>query len=216
MVSIACRIASDAILTVFVIGRKKVIVSALVLLSISDLLCGFSQNAPMLYVFRGLAGVANGGISSMTMTIVSDIVSLEDRGNYQGILGGCVGLGNLIGPFLAAAFVAHSTWRGLFWVVCPLASMCGIACLKVLPNSAPRADFRTSMKKLDYLGVLTGSAAIILTLIPISGGGTYFDWDSTIVITMLVIGGICTVGFVYVEYIVEYKKKALPMMPCKC
>jgi hypothetical protein len=31
--------------------------SALALLAVSELLCGFSQNATMLFVFRGLAGV---------------------------------------------------------------------------------------------------------------------------------------------------------------
>lgn len=41
-------------------GRKNVLVSALVLLSLSDLACGLSTNATMLYIFRGLAGVANG------------------------------------------------------------------------------------------------------------------------------------------------------------
>lgn len=46
-------------------------------------------------VFRGLAGVANGGVTSLTMMIVSDIVSLQERGKYQGFLGSSVGLGKL-------------------------------------------------------------------------------------------------------------------------
>jgi len=41
-------------------GRKNVLVSALVLLSLSDLACGLAANATMLYIFRGLAGIANG------------------------------------------------------------------------------------------------------------------------------------------------------------
>ena len=61
--------------------------SALALLTISDLLCGLSQNATMLYFFRGLAGVANGGITSLSMMVVSDVVTLKERGKYQGILG---------------------------------------------------------------------------------------------------------------------------------
>lgn len=46
-------------------------------------------------VFRGLAGVANGGITSLVMMIVSDVVSLQERGKYQGFLGSFVGLGKL-------------------------------------------------------------------------------------------------------------------------
>ncbi|CAD0048648.1 unnamed protein product [Aureobasidium pullulans] len=117
------------------------------------------QNATMLYVFRGLAGVANGGITSLSMMIVSDIVTLKERGKYQGILGACVGMGNMVGPFIAAAFAQHSTWRGLFWLI-------------------------------DYWGILFGSAAIILILIPVSGGGSYFRWDSAMVImTLSIVSG---------------------------
>ena len=41
-------------------GRKVVFLSALALLSFSDLLCGLAVNPAMLYVFRALAGVAGG------------------------------------------------------------------------------------------------------------------------------------------------------------
>jgi MFS family permease len=68
-------------------GRKNVFISACILLAVSDLCCGLSVNATMLYIFRGLAGVANGGITSLAMMLVSDIVTLRERGKYQGIIG---------------------------------------------------------------------------------------------------------------------------------
>ncbi len=92
------------------------------------------QDGPQLYAFRGISGVGNGGITALAIVIVPDVVTLENRGKYsryvgriwtdfnyryQGILGPCVSLGNTIGPFLAAAFVEKSTWRGLFWCICP-------------------------------------------------------------------------------------------------
>lgn len=80
-------------------GRKKIMLSALVLLALCDLACGLSVNSTMLYVFRGLAGVANGGITSLSMMIVSDIVTLQERGKYQGILGVMVGMGNALGKY---------------------------------------------------------------------------------------------------------------------
>jgi len=63
-----------------IVGRKVVFLSAVGLLVIGDLLCGFAKTGPQLYAFRGISGVGNGGITAMTMMIVSDIVSLEDRG----------------------------------------------------------------------------------------------------------------------------------------
>jgi len=58
--------------------------------------------------------------------------------------------------------------------------------------------------------VITASIALIMLLIPISGGGAYFVWDSPMVITMLTIGGIFAIAFVYVEWRVS----SLPMIPC--
>ncbi|KAK7723582.1 hypothetical protein SLS57_004396 [Botryosphaeria dothidea] len=190
-------------------GRKLVYVSALALLSISDLLCGLAVNSTMLYVFRGLAGVAGGGITSLSMMIVSDVVTLEQRGKYQGILGAMVGTGNLVGPLLGAAFAQHSTWRGLFWFICPVAAICCIINWFMVPATVPSEDFKGNVKKIDFYGVFTGSVATILILIPISGGGSYFEWDSPMCISMLTIGGVFAVAFI----IVEWKVSSLPMMP---
>lgn len=63
-----------------IFGRKYVFLTALGLLAIGDLLCGFAQTSTQFYVFRGVAGVGNGGITALTMMIVSDVVTLEDRG----------------------------------------------------------------------------------------------------------------------------------------
>jgi MFS family permease len=211
-VSLSCILLQSSLFNIL-LGRKAVFLSALALLTVSDLLCGLSQNATMLYVFRGLAGVANGGITSLAMMIVSDIITLKERGKYQGILGACVGLGNMVGPFIAAAFVQHSTWRGLFWLISPLAALCCVICFFTLPipKDAPRMDFKTVSAKIDYWGILAGSAAIVLILIPVSGGGSYFAWESPMVISMLVIGGCCMLAFL----VIEYRVALLPMMPCK-
>ncbi|KAF2400526.1 MFS general substrate transporter [Trichodelitschia bisporula] len=190
-------------------GRKGVYLSALALLCFSDLMCGVSRNATMLYVFRGLTGVAGGGITSLTMMIVSDIVTLERRGKYQGILGSMVGLGNLIGPLLAGLFGQTSTWRTLFYMLCPTAAACGFVSWWLLPSNMPAENFRANVKKIDYWGVTTASISLILLLIPVSGGGAYFEWNSPMVISMLVIGGIFAILFIYVEWRVS----ALPMMP---
>jgi len=55
-----------------ILGRKKVFLTAVVLLSVGDLLSGFARSGPELYVFRGIAGVGTGGITALAMMIVSD------------------------------------------------------------------------------------------------------------------------------------------------
>ena len=191
-------------------GRKKILLSALVLLSLSDLACGLSVNATMLYVFRGLAGVANGGITSLTMMIVSDVVTLQERGKYQGILGAMVGLGNAAGPLIAAGFAVHATWRGLFYLLAPLGMLAFGASWKLLPENMPKLSFRETVRKIDFLGLVFGTAAVILLLIPISDGGhAGTPWDSPMIIAMFVVGGVCLLAFL----LCEWKFSKLPMMP---
>jgi MFS family permease len=183
----------------------------LALLTFSDLLCGLARNGEMLYAFRGLSGVANGGVASLSAMIVSDIVTLKDRPKWQGMIGAFVGLGQMVGPFIAAGFVQKSTWRGFFWLVSPLAACCGILCILSVPTpkKQPQREVKTVLKQIDWWGILTGSAALILILIPVAGGGDYFDWNSPMVVSMLCIGGCSLFAFIFVEY----KVAELPMIP---
>ncbi|KAI7234391.1 putative major facilitator superfamily transporter [Hortaea werneckii] len=191
-------------------GRKNILISALVLLSLSDLACGLSVNSTMLYIFRGLAGVANGGITSLTMMIVSDIVTLQERGKYQGILGAMVGLGNALGPLIASAFTLHTTWRGLFYLLAPLIMVTVAGSWVFLPSNMPKLNLKETISKIDFLGLFWGTAAVILLLIPISSGGNAgTPWDSPQVIAMLVVGGVCLLAFLFSEW----KLASLPMMP---
>ncbi|KAB8231742.1 putative C6 transcription factor [Aspergillus alliaceus] len=143
------------------------------------------------------------------MIIVSDIVTLEQRGKYQGILGASLGLGNVIGPFIAAAFVMNSTWRAFFWLLSPLSVCSMVVGYFLIPNNVPKSSFKKNLKQIDFYGIITSSIGIIFLLIPISGGDSYFQWDSLMVISMLVIGGCSLIVFIFIEW----KVATLPMLP---
>ncbi|KAI0166549.1 major facilitator superfamily domain-containing protein [Xylariaceae sp. FL1272] len=192
-----------------IFGRKVVYLGATASLALAALLCGLSQNAAMFYVFRGVAGIGGGGLANLSMIIVSDIVTLEQRGKYQGIIGSCVGLGNVTGPFLAAAFISRLTWRAFWWLLAPLTAAVGVMSCFLLPSMPPTVHFKESLKKIDYAGVILSSIGVIFLLIPISGGGAYFNWNSPMVISMLVIGAISWILFV----LWEWKGARLPMLP---
>lgn len=192
-----------------IFGRKTVFLAAMALLSFADLLCGLSKNATMLYISRGIAGIGGGGITNLSMIILSDVVTLEQRGKYIGVTGSMIGTGSVIGPFLAAAFAEKSTWRGFFWLLAPLGVIVTALCAVYLPSKPPEVSFSESVRKIDWLGTLTSSVGIIFILIPVSGGGAYFEWSSPMVIAMLAIGATSLVLFV----VVQWKIAKLPMMP---
>ncbi|KJZ72132.1 hypothetical protein HIM_08505 [Hirsutella minnesotensis 3608] len=192
-----------------IFGRKTIFIAAVLLLALADLLCGLSASPGAFYVFRAVAGVGGGGITNMAMIIVSDVVTLERRGKYQGITGSMIGLGSVLGPFLAAAFAERATWRALFWMLAPLGALNGLLAYLYLPSKEPTARFSESAKSIDWMGMLTSSVGTIFLLIPISGGGAYFSWSSPMITSMLVIGSGSLILFV----LVEWKLAKLPMMP---
>lgn len=153
-----------------IFGRKNVFLGAIGMLCLADLLCGLSQNATMFYVFRAVAGIGGGGIANLSMIIVSDVVTLEERGKYLGIIGSMVGLGNVLGPFLAAVISSRTTWRAFFWLLSPCGAATFMLSYKYLPEKPRTASFSESVGKIDWLGTFTSSLAIIFLLIPISGG----------------------------------------------
>jgi len=195
-----------------IFGRKVILLVCLCLLALADLLCGFTQTGPQLYAFRGIAGVANGGIMALTMMIVSDVTTLEMRGKYQGILGSCVGLGNTIGPFIAAGFTKGTTWRATFWFICPLSVCVAIILFFLLPPATiPPGPLRNKLRNIDYAGILLSSSGNILLLIPVSGIKTQFRASSPLTIAMLTLGSTLLVLFV----VNEWKWARLPFLPCK-
>lgn len=122
-----------------------------------------------------------------------------------------MGLGSSIGPFLAAGFLKTGSWRPIFWLVSPLAAISGTIAHFILPPSQISGDMVTKLKQVDFGGVGCVCVAIITLLIPVSGGGTYFPWGSTLVIAMLSVGS----SFFVLFMIVEWKFARLPIIPLR-
>jgi MFS family permease len=90
-----------------------------------------------------------------------------------------------------------------------MAVVAGVLVALTLPPSKVHGNLKTKVRAIDYYGVILSSSAVMLLLIPISGGGTYFEWNSPMVISMTTLGGICMISFI----IVEWKVAMMPMMP---
>lgn len=194
-----------------IFGRKGMLIFSLTLLLISNLLCGFAQTAVQFYVFRAFAGIGAGGAQSLAMVIVSDVVTLRQRGKFQGILGANVGLGSAAGPLIMGAFTQRKTWRDFYRTLPPIIAVVIIMVYSLVENKKSKSVLTTreKLKKIDYYGILFATAGLLLILIPIVGGGSTYAWDSAIVIAMFTVGGLCLIAFV----VIEWKIPELPMIP---
>lgn len=201
-----------------IFGRKSVFLSCLMILAISDLACGFSQTGVQYFIFRAFAGIGQGGVSSLSMVMLSDVVTLKQRGKYQGILGTSVGIGNAVGPFIMAAFVSKTTWRDFYHLFAPLMMVIAVVIYYLVPDNKKAKGKEGNVlsrsekfKKIDYLGLLSATISLTFILVPLSGGGSTYAWNSPLVIAMFVIGGVFFVAFL----LIEWKIPELPMIPLR-
>ncbi|KAL2203374.1 major facilitator superfamily transporter [Sarocladium strictum] len=194
-----------------IFGRKNLLLICLGLLAGGDLVCGFARTKEQLFAFRAIAGIGGGGVNSVAMIIVSDITTLKNRGKYQGIIGAVIALANGCGPFVGGAVVEKATWRWLFWMIPMTAVPAGLAILFFLPLKHNSGNHLEKFKMIDYGGILLNMAGCLLVLIPLSGGGVTYSWNSAIVIGMLAVGGV--IWFAFVGW--EWKVAKVPIMPLR-
>ncbi|KAJ5094566.1 major facilitator superfamily transporter [Penicillium angulare] len=204
-------------------GRKPVLILSITCIMIGDLLSGLAKTPTWLYVSRSISGIGTGGTSSLVSIIISDLVSLKDRGKYQGFVSIAIGGGAVTGPFVAASLIQKGAdgWRWAFWVPSILALICIFCLLLLLPLNQVTGSWRRKTQQIDWLGSFLSITGIVFLLIPISSGGISWPWDSGLIITFLILGSISIVSFVLVEGLFAilpiipmtlFKKRSLAVM----
>jgi MFS family permease len=85
----AYALASSAILPMTggfaqIFGRRPSFLGSIVLFTVGSAVCGAAKTMGMLIAGRTVQGLGGGGILSLTTIVISDLVSLEERGLYAG------------------------------------------------------------------------------------------------------------------------------------
>ena len=89
----AYLLASTAVAPVFgtlsdIYGRRAMIIAALSLFIAGSVLCALAPNMTVLILARGLQGLGGGGIMPIVQTVISDVVTPRERGQYQAYFSG--------------------------------------------------------------------------------------------------------------------------------
>ncbi|KZT58921.1 MFS general substrate transporter [Calocera cornea HHB12733] len=192
-----------------IFGRKFVLLFTLAIFLVGSILCAVAQSMIQLIAFRAVTGIGGGGIITLVMIIVSDVVAMKDRGKYQGIIGGVVAMGNSIGPVIGGVFTTKATWRWCFWLGVPLSGLAIVVVIFLLPLRRVKGNMKTKLKQVDYLGTVLSLMGTMGILLPLSWGGTSFAWSSAAVIAPLILGAL----FIGLFLVVEWKFAKIPNIP---
>ena len=150
------------------IGRKRMLELALVVFVAASALCGAAQDMTQLIALRLLQGLAAGGLMTLAMATVGDLVAPRERGRYQGYIAATFAVATVVGPLLGGALVDGPGWRWVFLVNLPI----GLVALAVLRLRLPAAPAEAPSHSFDALGALLLAAATsTLMLACIQDGG---------------------------------------------
>lgn len=180
-------------------GRKPLFLFSIATFIAGSALCTFAGSMYQLAGFRAIQGIGAGGLFSLALAIIGDIVPPRERAKYQGaflaVFGTASVLGPLVGGFFAGAdsIIGLDGWRWVFLVNVPI----GVAALLVV-----NATLHVPHRRLDHAIDWWGAVALVVGLIPlltIAEQGRQWGWGSGKALLCYAVGAVGIVAFVLIE-----------------
>src|SRR5215471_2111701 len=166
-------------------GRKPMLIGGVSVFLAATLLCGLAQSMPQLIALRALQGSGGGGLTSTTFAIMGQLLKPADRARISGLITAVFSLASVVGPVVGGYLTDVFSWRAVFYVNLPIV----LAALLVLWRYFPPVQYGNSRARpIDYGGVVTSMAGIVLVLLGLSWGGREYAWDSPLVVGSLTAG----------------------------
>ncbi|EGL16804.1 MULTISPECIES: MDR family MFS transporter [Paenibacillus] len=184
-------------------GRKKIFMIGTGLFLIGSTLCGIAQSMEMMIFFRAVQGIGAGAILPVTMIIVGDIYSFEERAKIQGWISGIWGLSGILGPLAGGLMVDYVSWRWIFYFNIPF----GIISM-LLISAYLHENLEKTKRPIDYPGIVTFTVSMTALIYALLSGGVQYAWGSPVILGLLVV----SVVFLFIFIAVE-KRSPEPMLP---
>jgi EmrB/QacA subfamily drug resistance transporter len=209
----AYLLASTAVAPVFgtlsdIYGRRAMIITAMSLFISGSILCAVAPNMPVLILARGLQGLGGGGILPIVQTVIADVVTPRERGQYQAYFSGVWMAAGIGGPILGGVFAEHLHWSMIFWINVPL----GLASLAMLLPKMGKIPVFHRRRKVDWLGGVLLMAAAVVFMLVLTWGGNRYLWLSPVIVAMVGASVALALAFVWHARNAEEAFLPLPLM----
>jgi EmrB/QacA subfamily drug resistance transporter len=181
-------------------GRKPFFLFAIAVFVLGSLACTLSTSMYMLAAFRAFQGIGAGGLMSLALAIIADIVPPRERAKYQGYFLAVFGTSTVAGPVIGGALAGQASilgiagWRWVFLVNVPIGVLAFVVVSRVL-----KAKLGGGVRhRIDWLG----AAALIVGLVPlliVAEQGRNWGWGAGGSLLCYVLGALGIAAFVLAE-----------------
>lgn len=189
---------------------------------VGTVLCAAATSSGMFIAGRAVAGFGAAGVLQGALSVISQVVELEKRPLYMGIVISVFIFAVCIGPPLGGVFTQDSTWRWCFWMFVaqtllnrkfcslllsnlPIGGVVLVGLTIFLTTKGIESEMRklplmSKLKNMDPLGCLVFIGAICCLLLALQWGGQTKPWDSPTVLALLIGFVPLTTLFIYMQW----------------
>ncbi|PPK63566.1 MDR family MFS transporter [Actinokineospora auranticolor] len=182
-----------------IFGRKPMYLTAISFFLAGSILSGIANSMYELAAFRAVQGLGAGGLMSLALAIIADMVPPRERSKYQGYFMAVWGLSSVAGPVVGGAFAGLDTfaglegWRWVFLLNVPI----GIVALIVVARKLNVPHTRVP-QRVDYWGAIALTVGLVPLLI-VAEQGREWGWGAGSSVAMYAIGVVGLGAFIFIE-----------------
>lgn len=181
-------------------GRKPLFLTAISVFVVGSAACAFATSMYQLAAFRAIQGIGAGGLFSLALTIIGDIVAPRERARYQGYFVAVFGTSSVLGPVVGGFFAGQAEilsitgWRWVFLINVPLGILALFVVTRVLNIPHTRRDHR-----IDWPGALALAVGLVPLLI-VAEQGRAWGWGSERALLCYAVGAVGIIAFLLAEH----------------
>lgn len=182
-----------------IFGRRRLFLIAILIFVLGSALSALSGSMLELAGWRALQGIGAGGLFSLAITVLSDIVAPRERARYQGYFLAVFATSSVLGPLVGGLFsdagmiLGISGWKWIFLINVPIGALALFLVWKFLhvPHTAVK-------HRIDWFGATTIIMAVVPLLL-VAENGRDWGWGSATSITYYIVSVVGIVAFIYAE-----------------
>jgi len=130
------------------IGRRKVFIAGVILLTIFSILSGLANTGTTLIIYRFLSGVGSAMMFGTSTAILTSSVPAEKRGMAMGTIAATVYFSLAAGPFIGGILTQYLNWHSIFFISAAVSFIVAVGGFFII-----KEDWKEEAKsKFDVLG----------------------------------------------------------------
>jgi DHA2 family multidrug resistance protein len=179
-----------------VMGRKRLLLTAVSSFTLASLLCGLAPNLPMLILFRIVQGATGGALQPLSQAVLLEEFPGREQGKAMAFWSLGIIAAPIFGPTLGGWITDTWSWRWVFFINLPVGAL-SLALISQFvddPHYLRRISSRIDGWGMGMLAVGMGSLQIMLDK------GQEKDWfGSDLIRGLCLVAVICLAAFVLRE-----------------